>query len=102
MLPTRQPAHELRRSYRLDLLAKLAESEAMNARQEAAFAPFGFVVNGISELSSQDDSTGFQMEQRSVNVRFGDPQNSGKLACEYWASVGHPARNRGELGFLVR
>src|ERR1700686_864962 len=42
MLPTEKPVHELRRSYRLDLLAQLSERKAMDARQQAALAPFRF------------------------------------------------------------
>src|ERR1700751_3808244 len=41
MLPTRQPAHELRWSHRLNLFAQCAKREAMDARKEAPIAPFG-------------------------------------------------------------
>jgi hypothetical protein len=40
MLPTVQKALELRGGYRLDFAAKLAECEPMDARQDAAIAPF--------------------------------------------------------------
>ena len=44
MLPTQQPAHELRRGYRLDLLAQRGNRQPVNAGQQAPFAPlvFGF------------------------------------------------------------
>ncbi len=40
VLPAQQPAHELRRSDRLDLLAKRRNCKPMNAGQKAAFTPF--------------------------------------------------------------
>ena len=44
MLPAQQPAHELRRCDRLDLLAQSCDSQPMNARQQPAVAPFVLVL----------------------------------------------------------
>ncbi len=40
VLPAQQPAHELRRSDGLDLLAQRGDGEVMNAREQAPLAPF--------------------------------------------------------------
>ena len=42
VLPAQQPAHELRRGHRLNLLAQSAERQPMNAREQTAVAPFDF------------------------------------------------------------
>ena len=60
MLPAKQPVHELRGSDGLDLLAEPAECELVNAREQAAFAPFGFGRGWIGELAAEDDAAGFQ------------------------------------------
>src|SRR5438105_1129852 len=43
MLPMQQPTHKCRGSNGLNLLAQRTEGEPMDARQQAAFAPFGDV-----------------------------------------------------------
>ena len=40
VLPTEQEAHEVGRRNRLDLAAQAPEGEMMDAREEAALAPF--------------------------------------------------------------
>jgi hypothetical protein len=74
VLPAQEPAHELRGRYRLDLLAQFSYREAVNAGEQAAVAPFGFLglrivlpARGIGELAAQDGAVRFQAEQA-----FGD------------------------------
>ena len=43
VLPAQQPAHELRGSHRLDLLAQRPEREPVNSRQQPPIAPFNFL-----------------------------------------------------------
>ena len=44
VLPAQQPAHELRGETGSHLLAQCAESELVNAREDAAMAPLDFAV----------------------------------------------------------
>src|SRR5438270_11880756 len=59
MLPSQQPAHELRRSHRLHLLAKRSHSEAMNAGEQAAVAPFDFGINRRAALDQTHSTLSF-------------------------------------------
>jgi hypothetical protein len=44
VLPTEQPAHELRGVHGLNLFAQSAQREAVNAREQAAVAPLRFTA----------------------------------------------------------
>src|SRR5271167_1319766 len=68
VLPAKQPVHELGGSYGLDLLAEPAECEFVNAGEQAALAPFGFVGGWIGELAAEDDPARLQAEERLLDV----------------------------------
>lgn len=68
VLPAKQPVHELGGSYGLDLLAEPAEREFVNAGEQAALAPFGFMGGWIGELAAEDDAARLQAEERFVDV----------------------------------
>src|SRR5712691_7288655 len=68
VLPAEEPAHELRGSYRGDLLAQLAERQAMDAGEEAALAPFELMRGGVGEISAEDRAAGFEAKQRFVEI----------------------------------
>ena len=52
VLPAQQPAHELRRVNGLNFVAQLSKSKAVNSREQAAIAPFGFGRCRVGEFSA--------------------------------------------------
>ena len=62
VLPTEEPAQELRGGDRLDFATQPAEGEAMDAGEEAAFAPFGVGGGRVSELAAKDSTRGFDLQ----------------------------------------
>src|SRR5271169_4070401 len=85
MLPAQKPGHELRCSYRLDLLAQSGDGQAMNAGQQTTLAPLGlgFLRNGCrwkriiftrssgAEVAAQNGSAGFHAEQSFFDLKRG-------------------------------
>src|ERR1700674_2076079 len=97
VLPAKQPVHELRRSYRFDLLSESTQGEAMDAGQEAALAPFHFVAGGIGEFSAEDDTAGLETKQRSVYVGCWDAQDASQLRYGNRSAMRRPAGDHREL-----
>ena len=79
VLPAQQPVHELRRGDRRDLLAQRRDGQPMNASQQTALAPLGFVSlawpSGCAgrefvrtELAAQNRSAGLHAQQSLFNL----------------------------------
>src|ERR1700680_1715423 len=68
VLPTEEPAHELRGGDRLNLFSQRADGQAVNARQQSPVTPFDFVARSLRELPSQYRTTRFQTQQGLVDV----------------------------------
>ena len=71
VLPTQQPAHELRGGYGLNLPAQRPNRQAMNARQQSPVAPFDFVTRNLREFSAQDRTARFQTQQGLLDISVG-------------------------------
>src|SRR5712691_2614330 len=102
VLPAEEPAHELRGSYRGDLLAQLAERQAMDAGEEAALAPFGFGAGRICELAPEDGAARFEAKERFLDIGCGESENVCQRGCGDRAAVGHPAGQHSEAGVVLR
>jgi len=63
MLPAKLPVHELRRGNGLDFLSELSERQPVDAREQSAFAPFGFVRARTRELAAQHDAASLKPQQ---------------------------------------
>ena len=74
VLPAQQPAHELRRVHRLDLLAQSAERQLVNAREHAAVAPFDFAARFAGECAAQDRAARFHAQNRFFDVARRDAE----------------------------
>lgn len=72
-LPVEQEAHEIRRRHRLDLAAQLFHGIAMDAREQAPFAPFG-LRRGGAETPLQHETLLFQFGERAVHLGFRQSQ----------------------------
>ena len=69
MLPAAQEALKLRGGHRLDLAAKLAEREPMDARQNSAIAPFDFARRKLRGITPAHDlAFGFQLQQSGLDL----------------------------------
>ena len=97
VLPARQELMELRGGDRLDLAAQAAQSQVMNAGQDAAVAPFDLAGwldcdsgPGISGL--RDSSVASAMS----NVADGQRQALGQFGCGDRAEAFHPAAHGGQ------
>jgi hypothetical protein len=70
VLPAVQEAYEIGGGDGLDLAAQAADGEAVNARQQAAMAPFRLVRWGSwREAAAQDLTLGFKLRQCRINQR---------------------------------
>jgi len=52
----------------LNLASESAQREAVDARQETSFAPFGFGTSRIGKLAAKDGATRFDLKQGGVDV----------------------------------
>src|SRR5579875_335959 len=68
VLPAQQPADELRRGHRLDLLAHSPEGEPMDARQQSAIAPFDLLRVRIQKISAQCCAGRFKPQKCLLNL----------------------------------
>ena len=81
VLPTQQPAHELRCRHRLNLLAQRGYRKVMDARQQPPLAPLDgiqFALSGIfgvksGEVPAQDRTCGFQRSKAFSTSDCGNP-----------------------------
>src|SRR5262249_50830499 len=71
MLPAHEPAHKLRRSHWLDLLAQCADRQAMNARQQPSLAPLSLAIGSACEVSTKNRASSFHSQQRLLNIGSG-------------------------------
>ena len=101
MLPAQQPVHELGWCYRLDFFAKLSESQAMNAREQAAFGPFGLIGSRISKFSAQDYAAGLQSQKCFIDFRFLQRQKIRQSLRGDRAGMGDPAAHQSEQGVFA-
>ncbi len=69
-LPAREPAHELRRSDRLNFPAKFSDRQAVDARKESSLAPFDVSGARFGKLAAQDRARTFDPQERIVDFRF--------------------------------
>jgi hypothetical protein len=118
VLPSQQPAHELSGSDRLNLLAQRAERKPMNARQQAAIAPFNCRAPPLSPLLSEEGTKGWcgrTGELPSQHSAFGLEAKHGSLDIGRRQSYGarqpgnldrsgvrHPTSNELEQGIVSR
>ena len=81
-LPFEQEAHEVRARHRLDLGAQRLDGVAMDARQQAAFAPFErgvALLHGFGrarlfgEAAAQHEAFALELDERDVD--FGEAQS---------------------------
>ena len=99
MLPAQQPAHELRRRDRLNLAAQFADRETMNAREQAAFAPFDLGVRfarGVCELAAQNRAAGFEAKQRLVYFGRRHAERGAQILRGGGAGMRHPSGNQSQ------
>jgi hypothetical protein len=71
LVPAEQEAHELRRRHRLELGAQLVARAAVDAREQAAVAPFGRVRGG--EGAAHHRAFGFELQQRGSTASAPSP-----------------------------
>ena len=67
VLPAQKPRYELRGVDRLDFAAKLAEREAVDARENAALAEFDFARGVAGELTAKNRASRFEAEKSSFD-----------------------------------
>ncbi len=79
MLPAIQEGVEFGRGDRLDFAAQAADGEPVDARQQAAVAPFEFARPGV-KLAAQNLAFGFQLRQRLVHQVARHGERCGQVA----------------------
>ncbi len=94
MLPAQQPAHELRRRDRLNLLAQRGDGQPVNPRQQAPLAPFVLVWRGrprprgsVGEVSPQNGAGGFHPQQSFLDLGAGKSEQACQ-AAKPWPDQG--------------
>src|SRR5712691_10265329 len=100
VLPSEDPVHELGGRYGGDLLAQLAERQAMNAGEEAALAPFELMRGGMREVAAEDCAAGFEAKQEFLDVGCGEAENVCQRGYGDGAAVRHPAGQHGEASVV--
>src|SRR5712691_2961812 len=102
VLPSEDPVHELGGRYGGDLLAQLAERQAMNAGEEAALAPFELVRGGMREVAAEDGAAGFEAKQEFLDVGCGEAEYVCQRGCGDGAVFFHAAGPHGVSTLSLR
>ncbi len=103
VLPAEQPAHELRGSHGLNLFAQRSQREAVNAREQAAVAPFRF--RSLDESVNWPRKMEPAASMRSIvfsTSAAARPRNSARPGIVTGPEMRQPAGDAGEESVFAR
>jgi hypothetical protein len=102
-LPGEQEPHEVRGACWLDLGAQPVECVPVDAREQAAVAPFecGRPAVPGAELAPEDDTLAFQRRERDVGIGFLHTERGRKLSGCYRSNDAEPASEQLAYGLFV-
>ena len=96
VLPMKEPLHESCRRDRLNLLAQCAQSQPVDAGEQATLAPFLNVWISEFIFAPQDRAAGLEAQESFIDLILRKREDLAESCGSSWTQVHHPARKHGE------